>query len=266
MAVYVLIFLVVWCFVLPIGLKKRLQNAFFYSQVPVFHLVENLKNLQISSAFLSYSKEDLLENIRDLIKENAYLKMKLFEQNDQIDFAQKILKLEKISVGENFKLVAARVIHRSLEAWSQWVVIDKGSKDGIKVGQGVICVNGVVGRIKEVKNNMSFVELITNSTFKLLVKMESGGEHKVLQGVEQGNCFIHKCFKAKLLGMRLEDDFLCPQRIETDYLGQQFPNHLYVGNLLKVKKDGNEPVGIVELGNYLFYLHEVGVLIPTSLQ
>lgn len=266
MVIYILIFLVVWCFVVPMGVKKRLQNAFFYSQVPVFRLVDRLKNLQISNAFLSYSKKDLLENIRDLIKENAYLKMKLSEQNDQIDFAQKILKLEKISVGENFKLIAARVIHRSLESWSQWVIIDKGSKDGIKVSQGVICANGVVGRIKEVKDTMAFVELITNSTFKLLVKMESGGEHKVLQGDAQNNCFVQKNFKTKLLGVKLEDDLLCPQRIETNYLGQQFPDHLYVGNLLKVKKEGNEPIGIVELGNYLFYLHEVGVLIPTLLQ
>ena len=264
---YVLIFLVVWCFIVPIVFKKRLKNALFYSQVPIFHLIDGVKNLQISSSFLSsYSKKDLLKNIRELIKENAYLKMKLSEQNDQIDFAQKILKLEKIPVGENFKLIAARVIHRSLETWSQYVIIDKGLKDGVKVGQGIICTAGIVGRIKEVKATTAIVELITNPTFKLLVKMESDGEYKILQGCAQNNGFVRQNFLAKLLGVKLEDDLLCPQRIETDYLGQQFPDHLYVGNLLGVKKEGNDYIGTVELGNYLFYLHEVGVLIPTLLQ
>ena len=259
---YVLIFLVVWCFVVPIGIKRKLQNSFFNSQVPIFHLTAKLKSWQVSNALFLCSKQELLNNIQELIKENAYLKLKLSEQNNQIELAQKILKLEKVIVGENFKLTTARIIHRSFETWEQYVVVNKGLNDDIKVGQGVICSEGIVGRIKEVKKNTSVVELITNPNFKILVSMESTSDAKVLQGMAQDNVFVSQRFKAKLLEVKTEDDPLCPQNLETSRLGQQFPNHLHVGRLLEVKKDGNECIGIVELGDYLKYLNEVGILIP----
>lgn len=265
-SLYVLIFLVFWCFIIPISVKSRLQKCFFNSQVPIFYLGEKLKSWQISNALSLYSKKDLLENVRELIKENAYLKLKLSEQKDQVDLAQKILKIEKIAVGENFKLIAARVIHRSFETWNQWVVIDKGSKYGIKVGQGVVCTDGIVGRIKEVKDFSACVELITDPNFKILVKMESDEGTKILQGMAQEKSFIAQSFKAKLLGVKQEDDPLCPQNLETSSLGQQFPNHIYVGKLLDVKKEGSDYIGGVELGSYLENLHEVGILIPTLIQ
>ena len=266
MGIYVLLFLVFWCFVIPVGIKNKLQNSFFNSQVPIFYLVEKLKSLQISSALSLCSKQDLLDNICDLIKENAYLKLKLSEQSDQIDFAQRILKIEKITVGENFKLVPARVIHRSFETWNQWIIVDKGAQDGVKIGQGVICTEGVVGRIKDVKDKVARIELITDPNFKVLVKMESEQETRILHGIEQEFSFGTQCFKAKLLGLKADDDQICPQTLETSYLGQQFPNHIYIGKLLSVKKDGSEFVGIVALGNYLGYLHEVGILVPTLTQ
>ena len=57
---------------------------------------------------------------------------------------------------------------------------------------------------------------------------------------------------------------LCPQQVETSALGQQFPNRIFIGQLMEVNLTNNEWLGTVQLGKYLRWLNEVCVLVPVK--
>ena len=261
---YILIFSVVWIFILPWGIKSFLRRVFFCAQIPVFKLSSYIEHQQISHGMNAYSKEFWINQTRELFKENAYLKLQLAEQKEASDLAQRILQLNKVPLGEHFKCLVARVIYRSIELWYQAIIIDKGFRDGVRIGQGVFCSEGVVGRIKNVEKTTAIVELITCPEFKMIVKTDSENITHVLSGFVNENYFYHSDLHARLSDVRKEDALLCPQTVETSALGQQFPPHIFVGRLMNVEKDGSATVGVVQLGEHLKYLSEVGVLIPSA--
>ena len=261
---YILIFSIVWIFVIPWSVKSFLRRAFFSAQIPIFKLSSYIEHQQISQGIGAHSKEFWIKQTRELYKENAYLKLQLAEQKEASDLAQRILQLNKVPLGEHFKCLVARVIHRSIEMWYQTLVIDKGFRDGVRVGQGVFCSEGVVGRIKNVDKTTAIIELITCPEFKMIVKKEDESVTHVLSGFVNKDYFFYSGLYAKLSDVRKEDALICPQTIETSALGQQFPSHMFVGRLIRVEKEGSETVGIVQLGEYLKCLSEVGVLIPST--
>jgi rod shape-determining protein MreC len=59
-----------------------------------------------------------------------------------------------------FRLLPAEVIGRNLKTWNSEIIIDKGSKKGIRKGINVIDQNGLVGKVTEVYPGSSKVSLI----------------------------------------------------------------------------------------------------------
>ena len=261
---YIFFFSVVWFFILPVTLRGWLRNCFFKSQIPVFKLTAEAHHRLVQNSVKSYSKHFWMSFAQELLRENAYLRLQLTEKQNMFDLAQRILKLNQINCGEKFRCLTARVIFRSIELWDQIVVIDKGFNAGVRVGQGVICADGVVGRVRQVEKSTAVVELITCLGFKMIVKMENRSEPYVLNGIVNTNLFGKSSPLAKLINVDQADEFVCPQKIETVECGQQFPSNVFVGQLEKVDRKENETVGVVRLGDYLKWIDEVGVLIPVS--
>ena len=255
----VIIFTLIWEILFPFTFKRTLHTYFLALQMPVHRLKTSLNQLQARIALNVGSKNEWIQLAKELAQENAYLRLKLHEQADQIDLSQRVLELNKVRVEENFKPVIARVLYRKFETWSQFFIIDKGSKDGLEVGHGVICSGGIVGKISEVKTDIAFVELVTNPTFRLLVKIENDALPHTLMGCVQTS---KNCLIAHLTGLEADDAHLCPRQVETTFIGQQFPNHISVGQLIEVELKTNEWIGTVHLGNYLQWLDEICVLVP----
>lgn len=256
------VFILVWEILFPLTVKKKLHACFLTLQIPLHRVKTSLNQLQARIALNASSKSEWIQLAKELAQENAYLRLKLHEQTDQMDLSRRVLELNKVCVEENFKSIIARVIYRKFETWSQFFIIDKGTKDGIEVGQGVICSGGIVGKISEVKWNTAFVELVTNPNFRLLVKLENDALPHVLMGCVQTS--KHKLI-AHLMRLEVEDTKLFPRQVETTFLGQQFPNHIAVGQLIDVEFKTNEWLGTVQLGDYLHWLDEVCILIPIAL-
>lgn len=257
----VIIFTLIWEILFPFAFKRALHTRFLALQMPIHRLKTSLNQLQARIALNIGSKNEWIQLAKELAQENAYLRLKLHEQADQIDLSQRVLELNKVRVEENFKPVIARVLYRKFETWSQFFIIDKGNKDGLEVGYGVFCSGGIVGKISEVKTDIAFVELVTNPTFRLLVKVENDALPHALMGCVQTS---KNRLIARLTGLEAADAHLCPRQIETTYIGQQFPNHILVGQLVDVELKTNEWVGTVQLGNYLHWLDEVCILVPVK--
>ena len=57
----------------------------------------------------------------------------------------------------DYRFIPANVINNSIYNVNNFLVIDRGRKDGIKKDMGVICENGIVGKIANVSENYSSV-------------------------------------------------------------------------------------------------------------
>ena len=213
-------------------------------------------------ALQTFSKSELLHYVRELTRENEALRRELAENADKADLAERVLRLNAMDVGEQFQCLPARVIYRSTEAWAQRLLINRGLNDGVREGQGVVCTQGVVGRIGKVTPKTAFVEFVTSANFRLLVRLEGEAEPCLLQSkpLKNGKCSSGKA----LLSVPPDtDEKNFPRRVETVAVGHQFPNHFYVGQCVKIKQKDNQSFGVVRFGHYLDLLDEVGVLIPS---
>jgi rod shape-determining protein MreC len=116
----------------------------------------------------------------ELSDENAELQRQLAElQGDQAELEQlraenaELKKLNGIATGEE-PSKAAEVISGPLSSFEQSVEIDVGSGDGIAEGMAVVTGGGVLGRVADVKRSTSTVELITEPTMSVGVRLRNG--------------------------------------------------------------------------------------------
>jgi len=105
-----------------------------------------------------FQKEIVLESIdqENLIKLNLLTK-------DNIRLRQ-ILSLQESSNDEH---ISAAVISRKTGGWWRQIILNKGSKDGVEIGNIVIGPGGLLGRVKSTSLFTSSVNLITSPESKL---------------------------------------------------------------------------------------------------
>ena len=120
-----------------------------------------------------FQKEIVLESIDQeyLIKLNLLTK-------DNIRLRQ-ILSLQESSNDEH---ISAAVISRKTGGWWRQIILNKGSKDGVEIGNIVIGPGGLLGIVKNTSLLTSSVTLLTSPESKLGVWVDRSQTNGVLVG------------------------------------------------------------------------------------
>lgn len=145
------------------------------------------------------------------------------------------LKLSKSLT--NYDQVTAYVLTRTPSTWQNQVTINKGSLAGIKKGDSVLSRKGIVGRITEVNNSNSKVELISTNNdsanrFAVQVTSKSGD---VINGLitnydtNSGDLVMGQVTSKK----KIEKG----TKVVTSGMGGSTPKGLLVGTVEKVSDD-----------------------------
>lgn len=129
------------------------------------------------------------------------------------------------------KLIPASVSYHGLEGWFKSLYIDKGTRDGVAVGDGVISSGGVVGRVIETGDSGSRVVPITNPACVIPVIDADTGTMGIAQGI--GGGLLKMRFVLNYKKIKKGD------RILTSGLGGFFSAGLPVGRVYSVGKGGN---------------------------
>jgi rod shape-determining protein MreC len=131
-------------------------------------------------------------DLRGIRKQNRDLQARVEQlQMDQVQLRQDADQARRLQVLLDFKekyiskTVAAQVIGTSGTEQSRVIIIDKGSRDGIKQDMAVITPDGIVGKIKDVFPLSSQVLLINDRDSGAGVILE----HSRLQGIVKGTSF-----------------------------------------------------------------------------
>ena len=111
-------------------------------------------------SFFSMSKTN-----EDLTLRNFYLERqvsqlrRLYQEATAKEDPKEVEELEKL---QQYKLIPAKVITNELHLSNNLITIDKGEKDGVEVGMGVACGQGVVGVVYLTSAHYSVVIPVLN--------------------------------------------------------------------------------------------------------
>ena len=217
---------------LPYGLGDSFRNTFLGWVRPAFETVHTVREgfghlgtgvLEIFSAqeenrILRARLEALLaheEMHRELFRENARLRKLL-------GFHSKV----------NWSVIPAEVIGRELGPWSRGLLLDKGTKDGVKEGMAVMTPVGLIGRISEAGASSSQVVLLTDPHFRVMGRLSENSISGLVTGGPTGECLVTY--------LPLTETIKEGQTVATAG-GRSFaPGGIPIGVIRKVWKDSSE--------------------------
>ncbi len=123
---------------------------------------------------------------------------------------------------------AASVIGRDPSPFLRYIIIDKGSNDGLRRGMPVVTDQGLVGRVDAVINSAARVQLITDTSSAVNVRLEKAKKEAILTGTVSGDV---------ILDLLPQDVTIEPgDLVLTSGLSGGFPSDLIVGQILNTKK------------------------------
>lgn len=219
-----------------------LSASLYYFMPHSFPVPKSLLQLLPSNFYTSNSElEKLKEENRILIEK--LVKMNILEKENRA------LKDQfQTSMPSNSDLIPARVIGapKFIPGISalETLILDQGSANGVKKGQGVIVKNQLVGKISRVSPSLSVVDIVTTDGFTLTAKANPCPKCKervsqtlgVLKGKGEGEMILDNV----VLSEKIEKDDIVVTKGDIDEKGVGFPAEIIVGRVLSIEKKSSE--------------------------
>ncbi|MEY2192649.1 rod shape-determining protein MreC [Neobacillus sp. BF23-41] len=191
--------------------------------------IENLVNLEAQVQELKNDNEEL----RDILGEKKTLR--------------------------DFKPLPATVIGRNPDRWHEMIIIDKGKLNGIEKNMAVVTATGLIGKVKNVTQFSSTVQLLSAMDPKNRISAVVQGK-KDVYGFVQGFDDKQKLLLIKAIpsGSKIEKG----QTVITSGLGGVFPKGLMIGKVVDVKPDqyGLNQTALVKPGADFYDIENVIVI------
>ena len=207
-------------------------SILFFSPVQsaVVKVTEPVKN------FVSY-----LYEMKNFKEENERLKSELEtlkkESRNQEEYKRENTRLKKLlqltDELENCETVPAKVVAYEPGNWFYTVVINKGSKQGIKVSDVVITGSGLIGKVTETGLNWSRVSTVLDSGNAVGIKLTRTGD----VGIAEGDAELLKKRRFKLDYISKDPSVISGDLLETSGLGGIYPPGLSVGTVEEIELD-----------------------------
>lgn len=201
------------------GIVAPLQLVFGRALSPIADQLEALGR----GAELQRENQELENQIAELRSQIILLTEAQLENEDlrrQLGFKSAV---------PNFQLIAAEVIARDPSSYLNYLVIDRGSADGIRLGMPVLTNAGLVGRISRVSQTSSQVMLLTDSQSSVGAYIQRSRATGVVQG-DLGPDLVMRYI--------LQDEtVIIGDVVLTSGLGGAFPKRLVIGQVVDVRQN-----------------------------
>lgn len=201
---------------------------------------------KIGNSYLDYKSK------QQLIAENEKLKNRVIElmneKSDTLEYKEEneFLRQQLDFLRDNeFEYEVANVIGKKTDNFQNILVIDKGEKHGLVVGQPVLTSNGLlIGKIQKINKANAFVLLLTDDMSKVAAKVQNS-DHTI--GIVEGEYG---------LGMQMN---LIPQTekvtskdlVVTSGLEENVPEGIVVGEVETVVEEPEELFKSASIRTYI---------------
>lgn len=206
---------------------------------------------QLTDSELLAENEQLRAERDALLAENARLR-ELEPQLEQLE-----AQLEFQEAKPDLVALPANVVGRDPQSREKFLIIDRGSADGVAVGMPVVSPHFMVGQITEVDDNRSKVVLTVDSAFQTGAKLQASGGSGIIYGRWQAG--------GRMVMRHIPADTEIPENelVVTSGLTAGIPGGLIIGQVVSTDRDDlrNEVQAIVVPAVNFDKLQTVSVII-----
>lgn len=166
----------------------------------------------------------LKKEVSDLRRDNINLK--------ELDLENKRLRQEiGAPVRQQYVTVFATVIGKSVNTWQATVILDKGSRDGVRRQMAVAAGDGLVGQVMSTTANSCLVQLIMDQKSAVGVRLQNSRATGIIEGEGQN--------ELKLNYLAKEVKVVKGEIVLSSGLGGVYPPGLVVGTVSSLSKGSN---------------------------
>jgi len=191
----------------------------------------------------------LRQEIRALRAQNAELR-------ELASASERLAALLEFREHQYPQTVVAKVIGRDTTNWYRAVVLDKGTRDGVREEMGVIAPTGVVGRVVKTTASSSMVLLLTDPSNAITALIQRTRDEGIVEGTAQGLARIK--YVPLLSTVRVGD------RVVTSGLTGGFPKGLPIGAITRIDKAEGDLFQSAEIAPEVDFSRLEEVLVITS--
>ena len=169
-----------------------------------------------------------------LIEENEILKF----ENDELKIYKEFAKIIQSPKNQRFKFIPAQVENTSWALPNNTIILNKGSRNGIKKNMGVFNNNGIIGVVSNTTKNFCEVTTIISQYSKLLTSIKTSSGF-IEEGVLKWDGINYRV--ATLEGVGNEIKISVGDSIFTSSKSKSFYNGIFIGTILNFqnKKSSN---------------------------
>jgi len=132
----------------------------------------------------------IFSNISSLRKQNDELSQKLLSLNvdkskiSELEYENTLLKKELGYIEENkdYSVIPSRIIGREPTNFLDYVIVDKGTRDGVKKDAAVMSGGALIGQVREASEDQSKVTLITSKDSIIMAMLQESRSKGILRG------------------------------------------------------------------------------------
>ncbi|MDH3451780.1 MAG: rod shape-determining protein MreC, partial [Gammaproteobacteria bacterium] len=182
----------------------------------------------------SRSHMDVREAYNRLRTDHIILKSKLQKLEAIEAENQRLNRLLSASRKVGEEVLLAELVEVSLEPFTHKVLVNRGTRDGVYVGQPVIDPDGVIGQVTKATLFTSAVTLLTDQSHAIPAQIRRNGLRVIVYGLGVPDRLAVP-YLAQDADVR-EGDVLV-----TSGMGGRFPAGYPVARVTRISKDTNEP-------------------------
>jgi rod shape-determining protein MreC len=148
--------------------------------------------------------------------------------------------LRNATEGVSSRFIVGDIMDVDLDAFRARVLVDKGARDGVFVGQAVLDSGGVFGQVARVEQLTSEVILVSDASHAIPVQVNRNGLRTIAVGTGD-------TLKLKLPYLPTSADVVAGDLLVTSGLGGGFPPGYPVGTVAEVKRDPAQSLADVDV-------------------
>jgi len=152
--------------------------------------------------------------------------IELQQQNSELQVLSALLDFARTH-SEN-EYITAAVIGRDISPFLHYVIINRGSDDGLRRGMPVVSSQGLVGRVAAVTADGARVQLITDPDTAINVRIQPSGAEGLLQGSITGDITAE--------AIPQDASIQTGDLVLTSGLGGNFPPDMLIGQVSGVRQ------------------------------
>lgn len=183
---------------------------------------------------------EILISIKDLAKENTGLQQKNLELEAELSQLKEVEKANEVlrkglgisEKGQNI-IEKASIVGKDIQTEGNWILIDKGIKQGIEKDMAVISPEmALVGKIVETMPSFSKVMLITNKESMITAIIEKGRNEGLVKKEAKGKLFMDFIPRSEKLEIE--------ERVITSGMDNIYPKGILIGKIEDIDLSQNQ--------------------------